>query len=522
MRPMNLSSLRPSAVLLCALLVLSCITPRGEVHSLKPSAPPANAGLPLSDPPPSRVVLHATIFREALTKKLAESLPRSGEGEAELVAGQKVRYTWQREPVSLKFDRGRIVVGVNVRGRFNLLGERELPLSISIAGEPVVTADFKALMQSTEVQVKASGPVEGVNRAIEDKLRGLIAKALEEFRMDVRPLLSSAFARLTRPLEFLVGDQVACAELKVTSLEAAPTVLADGLEKDFGIVILPSVTLPCTTVAQHAASMADRPATGALAVTVSASLSDGGSPPADAGTGPVDAGTHVDAGTGPVDAGTHVDAGTLAPQASPAAAPVSMPLLANVSTLPSGPFRVVVPVAARYEEMSRALESSMKGRVHFSSSHPELYMEKPEVYPSDDTIVIKMRLGGNASVAGLAVPVDGEIYFSGHPRVIDNQITVPDLEITPGTASELVKLKFALDYESVRDQARAALRVDVSERLAAVREKLSTELSFSEDLGCVRAQVLRAEVTGIFPHAGFLRIYTQVDAQASLYLPCKR
>ena len=69
---------------------------------------------------------------------------------------------------------------------------------------------------------------------------------------------------------------------------------------------------------------------------------------------------------------------------------------------------------------------------------------------------------------------------------------------------------------------RQALRVDVSARPAALKDKLSTELSFAEDLGCVRGQVLRSEVTGVYPHPSFLRIYVQVDAQVGLYLPCKK
>jgi hypothetical protein len=476
---MLLPRLRPLPALLASLTLLSCAGPRIESQTLRPPPPAANGGRPVSDPPPSRIVIHATIFREALLKKMAESLPRSGEGDAQLIAGQTLHYTWQREPLTLRFDRGRVVVGVTVHGRFNMLGERAMPITVTLAGEPVMTADFKALLQSTEVQVVASGPVEAVNRSIEGKLKELIGKTLDEFRFDVRPLLSGAFARLARPIEIPVGgDQVACAELKVTSLEAAPTLLADGFEKDLGIVVMPSVTLPCTPVASLASDTAGPAST------------DGGTPGLDAGT--------------------------------PPATQVVMPLLQNVSTLPSGPFKVVIPVAARYEELSKALEASMKGRLHFSESHPELYMENPQVYPSDDTVVIKMNLGGKARVGDYAVPVGGELFFAGHPHVIDNQISVPDLEITPGTASELVKLKFALDYQSIRDQARQALRVDISERLAMVKDKMSTEMTFAEDLGCVRGQVLRTEVTGIHPHPSFLRIYVQVDAQLGLYLPCKK
>ncbi|WP_375767000.1 DUF4403 family protein [Archangium gephyra] len=531
------SRFRPFSALLASLTLLSCAGPRIESQTLQPPPPAANGGRPVSDPPPSRIVIHATIFREALLKKMAESLPRTGEGDAQLFAGQTLHYTWQREPLTIKFDRGRVVVGVKVNGRFNMLGDREMPITVTIAGEPVMTADFKALLQSTEVQVVAAGPVEAVNRSIEGKLQELIGKTLDEFRFDVRPLLSSAFARLARPIEIPVGgDQVACAELKVTSLEAAPTMLADGFEKDLGIVVMPSVTLPCTPVAGLAGpSSTDggTPGPDAGAQTASPAPNDGGTTqfasytagPAgtDGGTPGADAGTRTAVyTTGPTsnDGGTGVDAGM--PPATQVATQVTMPLLQNVSTLPSGPFKVVIPVAARYEELSKALEASMKGRLHFSESHPELYMENPQVYPSDDTVVIKMNLGGNAQVGSYSVPMTGELFFAGHPHVIDNQISVPDLEITPGTASELLKLKFALDYRSIRDQARQALRVDISERLAAVKDKMSTEMSFSEDLGCVRGQVLRSEVTGIYPHPNFLRIYVQVDAQLGLYLPCKK
>src|SRR6218665_4182794 len=133
------SRLRPVPALLAALFLLSCGGHRIEPQNLRPSAPAANGGRPVSDPPPSRIVLHATVFREARIRKMPESLPRHAEGDAQVFAGQTVHYTWQREPVTLQFDPTRVVVGVVVNGRFNLLGERTLPPTLSLAREAPLT-----------------------------------------------------------------------------------------------------------------------------------------------------------------------------------------------------------------------------------------------------------------------------------------------------------------------------------------------------------------------------------------------
>jgi hypothetical protein len=108
--------------------------------------------------------------------------------------------------------------------------------------------------------------------------------------------------------------------------------------------------------------------------------------------------------------------------------------------------------------------------------------------------------------------------------VVDNELTVPDLEPTVETNSFLANLKAKVDGAKIRDEARTALRLDLGARLAAVRAKLSSELAFQIDDGgapaCLRAEVSRIEVTGVHPHQGYLRIYVAATAQAAVYLPC--
>jgi hypothetical protein len=407
----------------------------------------------LPDPPPSRVLVHITVFGDAIQQVIENKLPKSGSGAADLVAGS-VEFKWTRRPVTLRFDRGRIHVTTEATARFQLLGEHVFPVRLSIAGEPIITPDYQMQLQSTTVEATASGPLDKINRRVEERLRAQVASMLDQFRLDTRPLITATYTHLATPLDFAVSGMRACAELRVVAVEAGPTVLAQGLEKDIGLVVLPSITMPCA------------------------------------------------AGNKP-------------------AAP--LPLLANVAALPSGPFSVVVPIAAQYQELSRALDTTIHGRLHgFSARYPDLYLEKPEVYPSGETLIIKMMLGGSAKVAGVDTPLEGEIYFMGHPRVADNQIIIPDLELTPGSADGLVKMKVLLDGSRLRDQARRALHVDISERLQRVKDKLSKEMTLHQGKSCIRGEVLRSAVTGIYPHQSFLRVYVTVDAQASIYVPCKR
>lgn len=453
-----------------ALLLLALAPGCASSRALHPP-PPAGIASPVADPPPSLVVVHTTLFAEGIQRQLDAALPAAGSGEAPLALGRTVAYRWERRPVSIGFDRGRLVVGSDITVTVLLLGQHPFQVRLTVAAEPVLAADYQARLQSITVEVHAESGIDRLSRAVEDTLQKELLARLEVFRLDLRPPIEAAHARLSRPLPLPTGDggASACAVLRITAIQAGPTVLAGGLEKDLALTVLPSVVLPC--------------------------------PPPD----------------------------------PPGTPPPPLPLLANVATLASGPFAVTVPIAAGYPELGRAIEQAMGGRLFFSRDYPELYLEKPEVSAAGDAVVIKLSLGGSVRLGG-RVRLSGEIYLSGHPAVVDNQLSIPDLDLTPGTAGALLKLKLLVDRQALRRQAQAALRVDLSQRIAAARGKLSTELSFegsaaapSTDapgpmpaVGCLRAEALRAEVTSVHPHDTYLRIAVLVSAQAALYLPCRR
>ncbi len=422
---------------------------------LYPARPPTAAGAPRADPLPAKVLVHLTATADGLRTALDTRLPKSGETSFEFRGPRAV--TWTRGPLGLRFTAGRVEVKTDLTFTVELpvLGKQTVPMAVTVSGEPVITSTWAARLQGAKVTLESKD----LRLRTAQGLAGLLetaTKATEQFiedsSWDLAPTLKAAYQRLSTPIALPAGEAEACAALKVTAIEAGPTVIAGGFEKDLAFVVQPSVTLPCTTQPQ----------------------------------------------------------------------PSEPPRLSNVATLETGPFSVVVPIAARYEELARAMGLAFTdGKLFFSSTYPQLYLSRPEVFASQsDQLVLKLHLAGPIDAGGLHAALDGDLYFAGHPVVVDNELRVPDLEPTVDTKSFLLGLKASLDGDGIRSQARAALKLDLGERFAAVREKLSRDLAFDGELGCVRANVAKIEVTGVYPHASYLRVYVTTTGQADVFIPC--
>jgi hypothetical protein len=441
-------------VLGVAAAVLSVSGCGDGLQAVYPPRPPATPGLPIAEPTPSRVVVHATVSAAALKKALDEQVPSTGAGTFPLLGGER-KYSWQRVSTAVSFSRGRIALQAQVLAKVSLpLTELSFPIELKVHAEPVVAADYRARLQSLEVDVTSSDPrlklAQSAAGAL-DKIKEQIEEKLKEFTYDLRPILAEAHSRIAKPIEIPLGDARGCAELRVIGVEAGPTVLADGVEKDLALVIAPSVTLPCA--------------------------------------------------------------------ASPEAQ--KLPPLANVAAVPSGPFTVTVPVAARYEELQKAMSLAFTdGKLYFSKELPQLYLSNPEVYTSKDQVVVKLHLQGPVKKGSIKVNLDGDLYMIGTPTIVDNELRVPDLEPTIETRDFLLKLAAAISGAQIRDAARAALRLDIGQRLQSVRAKLSSDLAFGDGQGCLKADVSKIAVTGVHAHASYLRVYVSVTAQAGVYLPC--
>jgi hypothetical protein len=422
-----------------------------------PPRPPASAGAPEADPDPARVVLHVAVSAHAIAGAVNDGTPASGDGTFSLLGSER-RFAWERGPFDVEFAQGRVVLTTKVAATVDLpLKPVHASFTVRVVGEPVVSAAYAVRLQSVEVavastdaSVKLADRFADVYAAIEEP----IATKLKEFSYDLRPLVAEASARLASPLELPVGDATACARLRILEIEAAPTVLADGIEKDLAIVVAPSVTMPCV-------------------------------------------------------AGVADEAGPL-------------PSLSNVAALTPGPFTVTVPIAARYDELTRAMTAAFTaGRLYFSTEYPDLYLETPEIYESQGALVLKMHLDGSAHKYGIDADLDGDIYLVGHPSVVDNELAVPDLEPTIETRNLLLSLKAATDGDRIREDARKALRLDIGARLHSVTDKLGPDLTFRVPQGCVAGHVDRVAVTGVYPHADYLRVYVTVTGRARASAPCE-
>jgi hypothetical protein len=433
-------------------MLTACGTRFGAVY---PPRPPESAGAPLADPSPARIVAHLDVTSRALDRALDESIPKAGDGTFR-VLGLERKYRWEREPLAIGFSQGRIVIDTRVVAHVDLpLTTVDVPIDLRAFAEPIVSTEYAVRIQSAEVKAAAGDRKVKVADSVTGVL-DLVAKEIEtrvrDFRYDLRPLVAEAYARVRAPFEFPLGDAKGCAELRVLGVEAGPTILADGIEKDLALIVAPQVTLPCSASAEE---------------------------------------------------------------------PSALPPLANVATLVPGPFVVSVPIAARYDELSKAMGMTFTdGKYFFSSEYPGLYLAEPQVYASDDKLVLELRIRGPVQKLGLEEDLDGKLFLSGRPVLSDNELTVPDLEPTIETRSFLLKLKAMTDGDRIRDDARRALRLDLSERFTKIREQLASSLTFGDPKACFRGAVDKIEVTGIHPHGTYLRVTVGVTGRARLDMPC--
>ncbi len=409
-------------------------------------------GPPRADPSPAKVLVHVTATAAGLKETLDARVPSSGEGTFELRGERKVQ--WARGPFTLRLADGRVELKTDLRLEVELpvLGRQTVPIALTVLGEPVITSDWKARLQGAKVKLESKDlrlrTLQGVAGALETATSATEG-FIEGFSFDLEPQVTEAYQRLTAPLALDTGSAEACATVAVTAIEAGPTVIAGGFEKDLAFVVEPSVTLPCRRDER----------------------------------------------------------------------PSQPPRLSNVATLAAGPFTVEVPVVARYDELAKAMSLAFTdGKLFFSKAYPELFLSQPEVFASStEQLVVKLHLAGPISAGGLRATLDGDLFFAGHPVVVDNELRLPDLEPTVETNNFLLGLKAALDAKSLKDQARAALTLDLGERFAAVRQKFSKDVAF-DGSSCLRSNVARVAVTGVYPHASYLRV--SVTGQAGVFLPC--
>lgn len=454
--------MKPNVSSLAPVFFAACVAVSGCTEALYPPRPQLSPGPPLADPPQSRVNMHVSLTESGLRELIESTVPRQGDVPFSFLGQRKL--TWTRTPVELRFNQAAGTIGVHasISGQATLPGTPTFTIALTAEVQPALGSDYVALLQNPQVVVQST---DKLLRAAEwgagalTTIKEEIEKRLRELRINLRPLLAENYEKLAKPFSFSVGDARACVRIGVQSIEAGPMVLSGGFEKDLSVVVAPSVTLPCTNEKGMALGAA------------------------------------------------------------------SLPPLHNVAGIPSGPFELTVPIAATYEELQKAMKQAFtNGKLFFDPGYPDLYLEKPELYASGGRIVTKLHLNGFVK-KGFKVPLEGDLYLSGSPEIVDNQLMVPNLEPTVETKNALLKLKTTLDAEKMRKEIRQALRLDIGSRLQSVRDKVSKDLMVKHNVAprldaCVKADIGRIEIAGVFAHDAYLRMYVKVSARSAAYLPC--
>jgi hypothetical protein len=184
---------------------------------------------------PARVVAHLAVSSGAMRQALEDAAPRTGDGTVRFLGGDRP-YTWERGPLDVGFSQGRVILKTPIAAHLSVpLKTLDISLDLQIQAEPVVSSDYAVKLQGIEVQVRSTDTGLGVAdrvAGIYDRIAAPIEANLKAFGYDLRPLLAEAYARVASPIDLPVGEAHGCARLRVLEVEAGPTVLADGIEKD--------------------------------------------------------------------------------------------------------------------------------------------------------------------------------------------------------------------------------------------------------------------------------------------------
>jgi hypothetical protein len=465
-------------------VTLGCATSSMETGrqrtTIAPARPLTSSSTPWVEPPLSRPTMHLTVTKAGLEALLDVLVPRSDGGDYAFLGARSFRY--ERGPFSLAFDDARkaITATTSVTATVDVPGAMlTVPLSVTADMQPILTADHRLALQAVTVKVTSNDH----RVRLADAIAGLVVhveKALQEqlavLAVDLRPAFSSIDDTLGAPVFLPLSPAQACFHLDVRAWEAGPAVFAQGFERDLALTVAPSLTLPCalrdaggTTIVVHESDVAER---------------------------------------------------RLPPRPP-------LPPLKNVSGIEGGPFVLTIPIAAGYDELRKAATLAfVDGRLFFSQDHPGLFIAEPELFASEGAVIVRVRLGGFATIAGVRVDVDGELFLSGRPSIEDDVIAFHDLDLTLASEQALIQTAFAVKKADLNVAVQRALRFDLGSRLQTVRQKVESALNRQTVVVagvpalCTRVDIGRLAVTELSAHDAYLRATVATTALLSASLPC--
>lgn len=420
--------------------------------------------------------MHLTLTREGLQALLDALVPKADTGNYALLGART--WSWTRSPFALAFDDARksMTATTDVTATVEVPGTSlQIAMKVSADVQPVFTAQHRLVLQAVKVRVTSddrrikvaeygAGLTAHVEKTLQEKLTTLA--------VDLAPTFTALHQKMATPMFLPLGAASACFTLDVRGLEAGPSILADGLEKELALTIAPSLTMPCTVRGKDGTAVS------------------------------LDAATPA-----PVEVG-------------------ALPPLRNSSGIEGGPFSLSIPIAAGYPELEKVMMLAFPdGKLFFSADNPGLYITDPRITSSGGEVVVAVRIAGFVE-KGVRIDVDGDLFLTGRPTVRDNFLEFPDLKPSLETEQVLLQAAVAWKLPELTAAVKKALRLDLSARLSSVKAKLTESLSMEKVVVdgvpalCTRAEIGRLEVKDIAVHDPYLRATVTTTALLLASLPC--
>ena len=195
---------------------------------------------------------------------------------------------------------------------------------------------------------------------------------------------------------------------------------------------------------------------------------------------------------------------TIHRSSTPAAVDRPLPPLRLAPTSLDG-FHLALPIVAEYAAINRRIQQRLVGQEFSMSIGEPVTIRSAQLYGSGDKLIVELAVTGG---------MNGNLYATGKPFYdrAARTLRFDHLDYTLDTKNVVARMADSLFRETLLARIESETRIDLSERIDALRERLSSLLTREIEPGLwLEATVSDVNALGIYPVPGGVEVQIVAD-----------